>query len=103
MNGICMCVLVFVGERAVVSTFAGGVSGATGAFVDAIGSNAGFSRPFSLAVDASGNVFVADRSNNRIRRVTPGGGTRIGPVTLRACCADLDVEAPASTYRALMH
>ncbi len=98
-----MCVLVFVGKRAVVSTLAGGISGTTGVFANAVGSNAGFSRPFSLAVDASGNVFVADSVNNCIRKVTPGGGTQIGPVTLRACCADLDVEGPASPDRALLH
>ncbi len=82
-------------ERAVVSTFAGGVNGTNGAYVDASGTNAGFSGPVGVAIDASGNVFVSDSNNQRIRKVTAGGGTRIGPVTLRACCADIDVEAPA--------
>jgi hypothetical protein len=86
----------------VVTTLAGGVSGANGAYADGNGTNAGFHSPFGVAVDASGIVFVGDRYNQRIRKVTAGGGTRIGPVTLRACCADIDVEAPARTGRALI-
>ena len=81
---------------AVVTTLAGnGYS-----YADGVGSNAGFSVPQGLAVDASGNVFVADTDNNRIRKVTAGGGTRIGPDTLRARCADTDIAAPAPTGRA---
>jgi sugar lactone lactonase YvrE len=71
----------------VVSTLAGGFNGTNTAYVDGAGTLAGFRNPIGVAVDASGNVFVADRFNQRIRKVTPGGGTRIGPVTLprRAC------------------
>ncbi len=79
-----MVVVVLTGSRAVVSTLAGGVSGTSASFVDASGINAGFSYPIGVAVDASGNVFVGDEWNHRIRKVTAGGGTRIGPVTLRA-------------------
>ncbi len=87
--------MVLNGELTVVSTLAGGVSGTNGAYVDASGTNAGFLYPTGVAVDASGNVFVVDQSNHRIRKVTAGGGTRISPVTLRACCADTVVEALA--------
>ncbi len=66
--------VVLHGELAVVSTLAGGVSGTNEAFADASGTNAGFNQPFGVAVDASGNVFVADRFNQRIRKVTAGGG-----------------------------
>jgi hypothetical protein len=75
------------GERAVVSTLAGGISGTNGAYADASGTNAGFNYPVGVAIDASGNVFVGDAANQRIRKVTAGGGTRIGPVTLRAALA----------------
>ncbi len=79
-----MVFVVLNGERAVVTTLAGGVNGTNGVYADASGTNAGFYAPRSVAVDASGNVFVADANNHRIRKVTSGGGTRIGPVTLCA-------------------
>ncbi len=69
-------------SEAAVSTLAGGVNGATGAYADASGTNAGFKYPGGVVVDASGNVFVADSYNNRIRKVTAGGGTWIDPNTL---------------------
>ena len=52
-------------------TFAGlaGSSGST----DGTGSAARFFYPFGIAVDTAGNVFVADSSNNTIRKVTSAG------------------------------
>jgi hypothetical protein len=90
-------------ERAVVSTLAGGVSGTNGVYADGSGTNASFAGPVGVAVDASGNVYVADQNSNRIRKVTADGGTRIGPVTLCACSADIDVAAPARSGWMLMH
>jgi sugar lactone lactonase YvrE len=54
----------------VVSTLAG--SG-NDAFADGTGTAASFSLPFSVAVDASGNVIVGDQTNHRIRKITPEG------------------------------
>ncbi len=83
---VMMVINVFTVERAVVSTLAGGVSGATPSYADGSGANAGFSYPGGVAVDASGNVFVADSLNQCIRKVTADGGTRISRVPLCACC-----------------
>ncbi len=56
-----------------VSTFAG--SGAA-ASVDGLGVAASFVGPNGIALDSSGNVFVADtdnQGNSAIRKITPGG------------------------------
>ena len=53
-----------------VSTLAG--SGSTGS-ANGTGTAASFYQPFGVAVDLSGNVYVADSINNLIRKITPGG------------------------------
>lgn len=53
-----------------VSTLAG--SGSAG-FSNGIGSIASFSDPYGVAVDGNGNVLVADKNNNAIRKITPTG------------------------------
>ena len=55
----------------VVSTLAG-LAGNSGSS-DGAGSTARFDRPQSVAVDGSGNVYVADNNNNTIRKVSPAG------------------------------
>ena len=53
-----------------VSTIAG--SGG-GAYVNGIGLNTAFNSPQKLISDPSGNIYVADSRNHRIRKITPEG------------------------------
>jgi sugar lactone lactonase YvrE len=54
----------------VVTTLAGG---AGSGYTDATGAIAKFNNPAGLAVDAAGNVYVADRSNSVLRKITAAG------------------------------
>jgi hypothetical protein len=46
-----------------------GIAGST----DGIGADARFNNPFGVAVDSAGNVYVADKLNSTIRKVTAAG------------------------------
>jgi sugar lactone lactonase YvrE len=63
--------LVKVSASGVVSTLAG-VAGQGGS-TDGPGSTALFGLPVAAAVDAAGNVYVADEANATIRKVDPSG------------------------------
>ena len=52
----------------VVTTLAG--SGAAGS-TNGTGTAASFNGPISVAVDTSGNVYVADKKNKLIRKISP--------------------------------
>lgn len=51
------------------------LAGTPGAFgnSDGTGASAQFSQPTGVAVDGSGNVYVADRYNSTIRKISPSG------------------------------
>ncbi|MDR2208970.1 MAG: hypothetical protein LBE22_08380 [Azoarcus sp.] len=55
---------------ATVSTFAGG---GKGGYANGIGSVALFNGPLDIAIDAAGNLYVADLGNHSIRKVAPDG------------------------------
>ncbi len=59
-----------INSDGIVSTIAG--SGAAGS-ADGKGTAASFFDPAAVAVDKSGNVYVADKQNNLIRKISQGG------------------------------
>ena len=63
--------VTLVGTNWVVTTLVGaaGVSGSA----DGTNRDAQFNSPSGVAVDSAGNVYVADKSNHTIRKVTPVG------------------------------
>ncbi len=65
-------------------------------YVEGAGSVARFNFPYGLTLDASGNVYVADSLNHRIRRVTPGGAVSTYAGTGAAGAADAAAASLAS-------
>jgi len=80
-----------------VTTLAG--SGSAGS-TDANGTNASFNSPNGVALDASGNVYVADPSNHKIRNIAPNGDVTTlagsgGPGSADANGTDASFTAPS--------
>lgn len=64
-----------ISPAGVVTTLAGGGgSGTNGSgFNDGLGSAASFNFPFGIAIDKNGIIYVSERGNLRIRRISPTG------------------------------
>ena len=61
-----------VNRKGIISTYAGnGIDGAKGDSGPA--TKGQLSKPFGLALDKKGNLYIADRKSNRVRMVTPQG------------------------------
>ncbi|EDY19525.1 Peptidase S53 propeptide [Chthoniobacter flavus Ellin428] len=63
--------VLIVDSPLVISTLAGQVL--TQGTADGTGTAAQFGYPSGVAVDSSGNIYVADFNNDTIRKITPGG------------------------------
>jgi streptogramin lyase len=59
----------FIGHGQGVSTFVGSSYG----YLDAVGVLAKLSVPYGVCSDKSGNIYVADSRNHRIRKISPSG------------------------------
>ncbi len=55
----------------VVTTIAG--KAGAGGYADGVGTSAQFNKPYGVAVDAAGNIYVADTYNNKIRKIDNTG------------------------------
>jgi sugar lactone lactonase YvrE len=70
-----------ISPAGVVTTFAGNIIPGS---IDGIGTKASFLGPSGLTIDASGNLYIADTGNNKIRKISPVGvvttvaGTGVG-------------------------
>jgi hypothetical protein len=74
---VCGCLLPsFIAQRGAAQSFSvstpAGLAGSQGS-TDGVGPAARFFRPHGVAVDAAGNVYLADTDNHRIRKVAPDG------------------------------
>src|ERR1035437_1591489 len=79
MNRLSICVLVFslglcsqaIGQNSTITTVAG--NGSVGFAGDGGPATSGLlNQPRGVTVDASGNLFIADSLNGRIRKVSAG-------------------------------
>jgi uncharacterized protein (TIGR03437 family) len=96
---LCVCAPASA-QTQIIETVAG--SGATGTFSNANFSGDGgqatsalLNQPASVAVDASGNLFIADTANGRIRKVSPSGV--ITTVAGNGCCGYSGDGQPATS------
>jgi sugar lactone lactonase YvrE len=82
----------------VISTFAGT---GTGGFADGTALSSQFNTPGDLAIDAAGNLYVADTFNHRIRKISTAGvvSTVAGSASFGTLAGDGGPATAASLYQ----
>ena len=86
----------------IVSTFAGRVNTVFPRGVDGAGTSATFNNPAAIAIDTAGNLFIADKNNSLLRKITPEGivstvaGKVVEPGTIDGIGAVARVRFPNS-------
>jgi sugar lactone lactonase YvrE len=70
-------------------------SGVAG-FTDGVGAAGTFNNPTDLAVDASGNVYVADTGNAAVRKITPSG--TVSTIALTGNPGPIAVDAAGNVF-----
>jgi len=66
-------VIVKLDTKGELNLLAGKFAFAIGGYADGTGAAAKFNYQHGIVCDAAGNIFVADYTNNRIRKITPAG------------------------------
>lgn len=69
-SGHCAGTVAVSGTAPIISTFAGN---GTAGYVNGAATSALFNGPTGLAIDTAGNLYVVDKGNNVIRKITPAG------------------------------
>jgi DNA-binding beta-propeller fold protein YncE len=80
-------------STAIVSLIGGSHSGGGGSSDLGLGQ---FLSPYGAAVDLQGNVFVADRNNHKIRRISPAGV--VTTIAGTGAAGTLDGTGTAATF-----
>ena len=77
------------------------VLGKDGSLIDTWGpggdDDLGFEEPWGLSLDSEGNVFVAERANSRIRKMSPDGAI-VAEWTIKGAVSDLAVGPDDGVY-----
>ena len=83
------CIRKITTPGGVVTTFAGSDTGTPGSADTDKNIAATFRSPIGVAMDSSGNLYVADYGNHRIRKITPAG--EVTTIAGSSCGLDLHV------------
>jgi len=74
-----------------------GVDAATG-YSNLVTVGAGFNTPYGIAVDAAGNIYVADANNNQIKKIPAAGGSPVVIGSGFATPTGVAVDAAGNVY-----